>query len=308
MDKLINMKELYIKALVKEECKMAAYHITNEKAEIVELFVYDHKINQKYQFFNNIAFEISDISYCGNKILTINKSYAKKERKTKIFDIHSGDVLFDTTDFFGYEAIFTPINNLIICRGDIKSKSDKCFVYDIEKKEVVHIMTGGFCLSYGGFDKYNKNFIYPNSKKKDEIVSLNLNTLEERIILLKEKCTVQTVIPLKKGGYLAINAKMNALKIDDTGNLVWKRKLDFDKFYFAPDCFEFENEIIFNKYEHIRLNLETGEIIEKDKRVKGGLSKYFGNMAIPFGEYFKVIDLKTREVSDFDISQFNTVE
>lgn len=297
-----NMSKLRVKTIVNEEHNIAAYHITNEKAETVDLFVYDHNINQKYHFFNeNPEFEIFDISPCGQKILTITDSFVKKERKTKIFDIKSGEVLFETRDFFGYEALFTPKPNLILVRGDIQKKSNKVFVYDTEKKEVLHIMKGEFCLEYGGNDEKNQTFVYPNSKKKDEILVFDFHTLTERSIALKEKCKVQTVLPLKQGEYFVINEKMDAMKIDEVGNISWKTNLDFDELYFAPGGILFEDEIIFDMYEHIRLNLETGEITEKEKKVKGRLSKYFGALAVPFGEGFKAIDLKTREVRDIEV-------
>lgn len=293
------MEGLSVRVKANDSHKIAAYHFL-DKGTIIDSFVFDHQRNKKIIFQNNNQrFEFSDISPCGSKVMTINDSFVKNERKTKIFHIESQEILFETSDFFGYEAIFSSIPNLIICRGNINKKSNKSFIYDIEKREVVHIMKGVFCLTDAGECRGSQSYIYPNSKKKDEIIVLNLKNLEEKTISLKEKSIVQKVLPLSNGDYLIINASIDAFRIDKNANIIWKRKLDFDKHYYAPECFEFDNEIIFSMYEHIRLSIDTGEIKIYEPKIKGLIEKYFGNTALAYRSI--IIDLKTRETSPLSI-------
>ncbi|GIJ96786.1 hypothetical protein CAPN001_13550 [Capnocytophaga stomatis] len=187
--------------------KLAFFNCTNEEGKQIGTFLIDFNIDEKFVYANfPDESEIFDISPCGTKVLTIDRTYEKRKRKTKIFNLKSKELLFETNVFFGYEAWFTTVPHLLVVRANVKGKSnDKLFLFDTQKNEIVHFMQGNNCLTYCSKNFYNHIFAYPNSRKKDEVILLDLTTFEEKVIHLGSKKLIHRVEALGNDEYFAID-------------------------------------------------------------------------------------------------------
>lgn len=208
---------LYLKFGACNAAQRAFFNCTNHRGEQVDSFVLDFSACQKYSFAKRKdESEIVDISSCGTQVLTIDRTFEKRKRKTKIFQIDDGKLLFETADFFAYEAWFTSVSHLILVRGDVKGKTgDKLFVYDIHESKIVHFMQGNAALRYASKAIFDDVFAYPSSRRKDELVLLKLTTLEEKVLHFGSKKLIHRVAALGNDEYFAIDgdcvgAKFNA--------------------------------------------------------------------------------------------------
>ncbi|MDO4230492.1 MAG: hypothetical protein Q4C98_11815 [Capnocytophaga sp.] len=297
-------KTVYLGFGVHNVSNTAFFNCYNDRGEQIDSFVIDFNTNEKLIYSNAPnENELRDISLCGTKVLTIDITYEKKKRKTKIFNIKSSELLFETNIFFGYEALFTSIPHLLVVRADIKGKSDdKLFIFDTQKNEIVHFMQGNNPLEYCGLYASKSIFVYPSSRKKDEVILLDLHTLTETVLHLGSKKLIHRVLPIGNDEFFAIDGDYFGIKFNSKGDIIWKtQKLNWDTFYYAPYFFCFENQIVFDA-QH-RINLTNGEFISKQVDIKGRLTPYFHNLAMT--NTGAILNLSTDEMTELDIEKLS---
>lgn len=296
---------IYLECGVHHAQKLAFFNCNDETGRQIATFLVDFNTDEKRTFANAPdESEIQDISPCGTQVLTIDRTYEKRKRKTKIFDLKTKELRFETTAFFGYEAWFSSVTNLLLVRADVKGKSgDKLFVFDTQKSEIVHFMQGNHPLTYGGEDAEKSVFAYPNSRKKDEVILLDLTTLQEKIINLGSKKLIHRVMPLGGDEFFAIDGDYFGFKFNGKGEILWKTaKIDWEEFYYAPTFFIFENQVVFERNIGERINLATGEFIHNDQPLTGTLRPFFDNWAI--NNQGEMCHLQTGEIKNLDIKKY----
>lgn len=285
--------------------KLAFFNCTNEEGRQIGTFLIDFNIDEKFVYANfPDESEIFDISPCGTKVLTIDRTYEKRKRKTKIFNLKSKELLFETNVFFGYEAWFTTVPHLLVVRANVKGKSnDKLFLFDTQKNEIVHFMQGNNCLTYCSKNFYNHIFAYPNSRKKDEVILLDLTTFEEKVIHLGSKKLIHRVEALGNDEYFAIDGDFFGTKFNAKGEILWKtKKLDWEKFYYAPQFFILDNQIIFNDSLGNRFDISTGELIHANTQSWGKSTPFFDHWVIY--NTSKMYELNTNKTDRLDIQKY----
>ncbi|MFK8302578.1 hypothetical protein ACI75Y_06670 [Capnocytophaga stomatis] len=285
--------------------KLAFFNCTNEEGRQIGTFLIDFNIDEKFVYANfPDESEIFDISPCGTKVLTIDRTYEKRKRKTKIFNLKSKELLFETNVFFGYEAWFTTVPHLLVVRANVKGKSnDKLFLFDTQKNEIVHFMQGNNCLTYCSKNFYNHIFAYPNSRKKDEVILLDLTTFEEKVIHLGSKKLIHRVEALGNDEYFAIDGDFFGTKFNAKGEILWKtKKLDWEKFYYAPQFFILDNQIIFNDSLGNRFDISTGELIHANTQSWGKSTPFFDHWVIY--NTGKMYELNTNKTDRLDIQKY----
>ncbi|ATA89193.1 hypothetical protein CGC58_05325 [Capnocytophaga stomatis] len=285
--------------------KLAFFNCTNEEGRQIGTFLIDFNIDEKFVYANfPDESEIFDISPCGTKVLTIDRTYEKRKRKTKIFNLKSKELLFETNVFFGYEAWFTTVPHLLVVRANVKGKSnDKLFLFDTQKNEIVHFMQGNNCLTYCSKNFYNHIFAYPNSRKKDEVILLDLTTFEEKVIHLGSKKLIHRVEALGNDEYFAIDGDFFGTKFNAKGEILWKtKKLDWEKFYYAPQFFILDNQIIFNDSLGNRFDISTGELIHANTQSWGKSTPFFDHWVIY--NTGKMYELNTNKTDKLDIQKY----
>ncbi|GIM48586.1 hypothetical protein [Capnocytophaga stomatis] len=285
--------------------KLAFFNCTNEEGRQIGTFLIDFNIDEKFVYANfPDESEIFDISPCGTKVLTIDRTYEKRKRKTKIFNLKSKELLFETNVFFGYEAWFTTVPHLLVVRANVKGKSnDKLFLFDTQKNEIVHFMQGNNCLTYCSKNFYNHIFAYPNSRKKDEVILLDLTTFEEKVIHLGSKKLIHRVEALGNDEYFAIDGDFFGIKFNAKGEILWKtKKLDWEKFYYAPQFFILDNQIIFNDSLGNRFDISTGELIHANTQSWGKSTPFFDHWVIY--NTGKMYELNTNKTDRLDIQKY----
>lgn len=298
---------IYLYCGVNDATQHAFFNCQNDEGEQIASFVLDFRSGEKFVYASTPdESEIKNISPCGNKVLTIDTTYEKRspktKRKTKIFDTQTRALLFETNVFFGYEAIFTHFEHLIICRAAIKGKSDQSFVFDIEKQEMVHTLNRLSVLKYGALVGKTE-FIFPNERKKDNIVLLNLQTLEETHFSLGSKKIFHRVKPLNDGLFFAIDGDMLGYCFNRAGEVLWKtQKMDWTTLYYAPEFMIFEDFIYISHDGDRKINTKTGEILEDHLDAPRAVFPYFkGSVITNRGE---IIHLSTKEKSQLAIEKY----
>lgn len=296
---------IYFDCGVHHANRTAFFNCTNEEGKQIGTFLIDFNTDEKFVYATKPdESEIFDISPCGTKVLTIDRTYEKRKRKTKIFNLKTKELLFETNAFFGYEAWFTSVPHLLVVRADVKGKSsDKLFVFDTQKNEIVHFMQGNACLPYCSKAIYNDIFVYPNSRKKDEVILLDLNTLEEKTIHLGSKKLIHRVEALNNDEFFAIDGDYFGIKFNTKGEILWKtQKIDWKELYYAPDFFIYNHQIVFNDAIGERIDIKTGEFIHKITVRGGKATPFFENWVIyNTGEMFH---LDTDAMKNLDIEKY----
>lgn len=292
---------IYFDCGVHNANRTAFFNCTNEEGKQIGTFLIDFNTDEKFVYATEPdESEIFDIFPCGTKVLTIDRTYEKRKRKTKIFNLKTKELLFETNAFFGYEAWLTSVPHLLVVRADVKGKSnDKLFVFDTQKNEIVHFMQGNACLPYCSKAIYNDIFVYPNSRKKDAIILLDLNTLEEKTIHLGAKKLIHRVEVLGNDEFFAIDGEFFAIKFNAKGEILWKtEKLDWEKFYYAPNFFILDNQIIFNDSLGNRIDISTGELIHTNVQSWGKSTPFFDSWVIyNTGEMYEINTDKTDKLN-----------
>ncbi|MFK8265362.1 hypothetical protein [Capnocytophaga cynodegmi] len=292
---------IYFNCGVHNANRTAFFNCTNEEGKQIGTFLIDFNTDEKFVYATKSdESKIFDISPCGTKVLTIDRTYEKRKRKTKIFNLKTKELLFETNVFFGYEAWFTSVPNLLVVRAGIKGKSnDKLFLFDTQKNEIVHFTQGNACLTYCSKNFYDDVFVYPNSRKKDEVILLDLNTLEEKTIHLGAKKLIHRVEALGNDEFFAIDGEFFGIKFNTKGEILWKtKKLDWEKFYYAPNFFILDNQIIFNDSLGNRIDISTGELIHTNVQSWGKSTTFFDNWVIyNTGEMYEINTDKTDKLN-----------
>ena len=100
-------------------------------------FLFDFNTNTKIIFGSDDR--ICDISLDGDYVIITSKKMIADTRKRmlKIFNVKTQELVYETKNFLAYEALFSPLPNLIICRADIKNNT-KSFIFDINTSEIVY--------------------------------------------------------------------------------------------------------------------------------------------------------------------------
>jgi hypothetical protein len=273
-------------------------------------FLLDYKIDSKITFGKDEKkYHISDISSDGKFAAIIPNTYEHKNRILRIINIITQEIIFETSRYFFYEVLFTSVPDFIICRADIKGRT-KVFVFNFCKNEIVYIFPKNYPLEYGGVNFENTTFVLPGIKK-GQVVLYNFGTLETKFLQLSTANIIQRVKQLDSKNLFAIDSDCVAIK-SSAGNIVWKTKLDFDTYYYAPYFFIHENKAIFesptyiNKHRYFFLiDLNNGKLenIQLPLGTKiGTIDKYFGDCAMD--KFGTILDLKTKELTKLNIEKY----
>ncbi len=209
-------------------------------------FVYDFETNQKYWMTAQPKeSEITAITVDGKQVLAIDTTFDTRKRFIRLVEVETQKEVAATKVAFGYEALFTPIDGVILVRGDIK-KREKVVVLDIKTEEIQYTFPGASPLSYGQLNEELQTFVLPNPRKKAEAFTYNFQTKEANVIALPAKRLIHRVALLAKDTYFYIDGDYIATLFKD-GVIVWQTALDFDdSLHYAPDFFIRNNRVYFS--------------------------------------------------------------
>ena len=312
-----------------EQHKIAYFNVLVERNS----FLFDFATNKKIILGDEKDYEICDISQDGELAITTSRTHERKNRKLRIVKIKTLEVMFETNAFFIYEALFTPVPNLIICRADIKKNSaDKTFVYNIDTEEIIYIFPSAHCLEYGNVNFECNTFIFLG-RKKGEIILFCFDKLEAITLKFRTNKMIHRVMQLDSSHLFFIDGNYFAMKINisnntnaDEAGVMWKTKLDFKDFSYAPNFFISSNKIIFGEtaFENEVINeragrsfsdtdpryifsidldsgnLETVKIVQGV--IMGTIRKHFGDSVMDF--VGTIFDMKKNELSEFGILEY----
>ena len=275
-------------------------------------FVYDFETNQKYWIAAKPKdSEIKAITADGKYVLAIDTTFDTRKRFIRLVEVETQKEVAMTKVAFGYEALFTPIEGVILVRGDIK-KREKVVVLDIKTEEIRYAFPGANPLSYGQLNEELKTFVLPNPRKKAEVFTYDFQTGEANVVALPSKRLIHRVALVTQNTYFYIDGDYIATLFKD-GAVVWQTPLRFDdSLHYAPDFFIRDNRVYFSylydspatELTEMRipcfytLDLTTG-IIETmqipDSDYAGFFLPFLGNQVV--NNFGLCIDLYTRELS-----------
>jgi len=298
-------------------------------------FIYDYNANKKIVLHNE-SYRIADISQDGKLAITISQGYERKNRKLRVVEIETKEVVFETNKIFAYEACFTPVSNLLACRADVKKgAADWTFVFNMDTEEVIYKFPSAHCLEYGTVNFECNTFVFLGNRK-GEVILFDFAKLDATIFKIPAKKMIHRVMQLDSKYLFLIDGDMNAIKVSieyNAGgileNIIWKTRLDYYSFAYAPRFFINGNKLIFdviayneetdyerqkNTLNPLGVNIEaTGYIcslelasgnIKLSKIPKGSMtntiSKHFGDCVIDVSG--NVVNMKTNEVVEFEVS------
>lgn len=281
-------------------------------------FVYDFEEEKKYLVSKNPkTSEIMSLSTDGKRVLTIDTTFDTCKRFIRLVEVETQQELVVTKVAFGYEALFSPVEDWIVIRGDIKRR-EKVFVYNLKTEEIVYTFPGAHPLSYGHLNEELQTFVLPNPRKKAEVFHFDFQTGEGRVVALPSKRLIHRVSLIEEETYFYIDGDYIAT-LCKAGEVIWQIKLDFDSsLYYAPEYFIWEGKVYFSHVYDIvvegkeerqpcfyTLDLEKGSldtiVIPKEK-IFGSFLPFLGNQVInKFGE---CIDLQTLESSRLSAAIF----
>ena len=275
-------------------------------------FVYDFEKSQKYWVTANPKdSEIVAIAEDGKQVLTIDTTFDTRKRFIRMVEVETQKEMATTKVAFGYEALFTPVEGVILVRGDIK-KREKVFVLDVKTEEIRYTFPGANPLSYGHLNKELQLFVLPNPRKKAEVFTYDFQMGEANVIALPSKRLIHRVALLAKDTYFYIDGDYIATLHQD-GAIVWQTALDFDdSLHYAPDFFIRDNRVYFSylydvvstEQEETRipcfytLDLATGKVetvLIADPDCAGFFHPFLGNQVV--NNFGLCIDLETKERS-----------
>lgn len=275
-------------------------------------FVYDFETNQKYWVTAKPKdCEIKAIKADGKQVLAIDTTYDTRKRFIRMIEVETQKEVAVTKVAFGYEALFTPVEGVILVRGDIK-KREKVFVLDIKTEEIRYTFPGANPLSYGQLNEELQTFVLPNPRKKAEVFTYDFQTGEAKVLTLPSKRLIHRVALVAKDTYFYIDGDYIATLFKD-GAVVWQVPLDFDdSLHYAPDFFIRDNRVYFSylydspstEQEETRipcfytLDVATGKVetIElSDPDYAGFFHPFLENQVV--NNFGMCIDLDTRELS-----------
>lgn len=274
-----------------------------------DCFLVDYKSDKRITIQDNVKeYKIQDVSNDGVNAVITGVSYAKKDRFLKIYEIGSQKLVFETNgrEFFVYDVLFSPNPNMIIVRADIKS-STKAFIYDIEDKKIIYTFPKGEPLEYGAVDFKNQIFVYPNFRKKNEYIVFDFDTLEEKVKTLNCNAKIERIASVDTDSFFVIDSNFYAYLIKQD-EVIWKRKLEFDDFHYAPGFFILKDSIVFDSKPFcsdilFSLDIKTGDLKESKTPVHlGMIQPYFDNLVMD--TVGTIFDLESESFSHFDINKY----
>jgi hypothetical protein len=265
-----------------------------------ESFLYDFATNTKITFADDEkAYEILDISPCGELVITTSTNF---KRLFRVTNIKTKEVVFETKEFYVYDALFTPVPNLFVLRADIRT-SCKAFIFNTLTNEIVYkfpASTGDDarnCLEYGDVNFGCNTFALP-AKKKGEITLFDFVKSQATILKLPTDVVIHRIRQLDDRYLLVVDADFNVMKIDirNLKSAVWKTKLKQQSLCYAPLFFVHENLVVFTNFYFLELN--NGAFREMPCTLRnGGLDyKYFGDCFMSMNG--NIANLKTMEVTN----------
>ncbi|GET45419.1 hypothetical protein [Capnocytophaga felis] len=164
-------------------------------------------------------------------------------------------------------------------------------------------MQGNNCLTYCSKNFYNHIFSYPNSRKKDEVILLDLTTFEKKVIHLGSKKLIHRVEALGNDEYFAIDGEFFGIKFNAKGDILWKtKKLNWEEFHYAPDFFIYNHQIVFNDAIGERIDIKTGEFIHKITARGGKATPFFDHWVIY--NTGKMYELNTDKTDKLNIEKY----
>ena len=281
-------------------------------------FVYDFEEEKKYLLSKDPkASETVSLSADGKWVLTIDTTFDTRKRFIRLVEVETQIEQMATKVAFGYEALFSPVEDWIIIRGDVK-KREKVFIYNWKTEEMVHTFPGAHPLSYGHLNEELQAFVLPNPRKKAEVFHFDFQTGEGQVVALPSRRLIHRVSLVGKEAYFYIDGDYIAT-LHKAGEVIWQVKLDFDSsLYYAPDYFIWEGKVYFSYVYDIvvegkeerqpcfyAIDLEKGSldtIVISNEKIFGAFLPFLGNQVInKFGE---CIDLQTLESSRLSAAIF----
>ena len=222
-------------------------------------FIYDFDEKEKYLLTKDPkASEIVSLSADGKLALAIDTTFDTLKRFIRMIEVETQIELMATKVAFGYEALFSPIADWIVIRGDIK-KREKVFVYNWKTDEIVYTFPGANPLSYGCLNQELHAFVLPNPRKKAEVFYFDFQTEEGQTVALPSKRLIHRASLISDQTYFYIDGDYNATLIRH-GEITWQVKLDFDSdLYYAPAYFIANNKVYFSYLYGVTVEGKTEE-------------------------------------------------
>ncbi|WP_158960594.1 hypothetical protein [Myroides fluvii] len=209
-------------------------------------FVYDLEEQKKYLVAKKPKeSEIVALSADGKQALTIDTTFDTRKRFIRIIEVETQEEQMVTKIAFGYEGLFSPVENLLVIRGDIKRK-EKVFIYNWQTEEVVYTFPGAHPLTYGHLNEQMQTFVLPNPRKKAEAFRYDFQTGEGQVVSLPSNRLIYRLSLIDTETYFYIDGDYIATLYKE-GQVAWQIKLDFDSsLHYAPDYFIKGNRVYFS--------------------------------------------------------------
>ncbi|MGG5507273.1 MULTISPECIES: hypothetical protein [unclassified Myroides] len=281
-------------------------------------FVYDLEEQKKYLVAKKPKeSEIVALSADGKQALTIDTTFDTRKRFIRLVEVETQTEQMATKVAFGYEGVFSPVESLLVIRGDIK-KREKVFIYNWQTEEVVYTFPGAHPLTYGHLNGELQAFVLPNPRKKAEVFHYDFQTGEGQVVSLPSKRLIHRVSLIDTETYFYIDGDYIATLYKE-GQVEWQIKLDFDSsLHYAPDYFIKGNRVYFScVYDTVvegtekeqtcfyTIDMEKGKLeplLIPQEDLFGTFYPFIGNQVI--NNFGKCLDLDTMEFSTLGVEVF----
>lgn len=171
-----------------------------------DTFIFDFSTQKKIVVNENPKnYTILDISYDGCFALTCQNSSLIKGRKFRMVEIDTGKILFEIDDFYIYEAKFSVMPDILLCRANINGNS-RLFVYNLSDNDIPYYFPNDNPISAGCFNYDNNLFIMPDHSRKSSAYKFNFNSLKCGEIMFRDSNVIKDILHYKDDSYVIIDS------------------------------------------------------------------------------------------------------
>lgn len=288
--------------------------------EKYDTFIFDFSTQKKIVVNENSRnYRILDISYDGCFALTCQNSSLIKGRKFRMVEIDTGKILFEIDDFYIYEAKFSVMPDILLCRANIKGHS-RLFVYNLSDNDIPYYFPKDNPISAGCFNYDNNLFIMPRHGRKSLAYKFNFNSLTCGEIQFKDSNFIKDILHYEDDIYVIIDSMFTCVCYKQ-GVSKWITNIESDAqnniltFHMMNGCKSVlvdrtpakskSQEDIF-KDKITMIDMKFGKIdyikLQKNEYI-GKLYPFYDSTVID--AYGRIFDVKTCLISQFPMEKYS---